>query len=177
MDEDCSQSIEVTVEAAGWNVTVTDPEAFCADIARAALLELPDDVRERVELGIILTDDASIRELNARWRGKDKPTNVLSFPGVGDDEDWPPAGPVLLGDIVVAWETVRDEAEAAGIGADAHLAHMIVHGLLHLAGHDHIEDAEADEMEGAERRILGQLGFADPYAGTALLETSEEPLS
>ncbi|MEZ5826613.1 MAG: rRNA maturation RNase YbeY [Geminicoccaceae bacterium] len=164
MDEDCSQSIEVTVFMPGWNEAVTDVEGFCRKTALKALGDLPEDVRDRVELGIQLEGDDKVRALNARWRNMDKPTNVLSFPALDPEEDWPAVGPVLLGDIVVAQETVEREADEAGIGVDAHLAHMIVHGVLHLMGHDHLEDDEAERMEARERVILAELGHADPYA-------------
>ncbi len=103
-----------------------------------------------------------ISRLNAEWRGKDKPTNVLSFPAFavrpGD------ALPPMLGDIVLARETLAREAEAEKKPFDHHLAHLVVHGLLHLLGYDHETAAEADEMEGAERRALARLEIPDPYS-------------
>jgi probable rRNA maturation factor len=113
------------------------------------------------ELSILFTDDASIRVLNATWRKIDKPTNVLSFPGT------PPKGAVygpLLGDIVLAHETVLREAQEQHLTFDHHLTHLIVHGLLHLFGHDHIDEGEAEMMESLETAILGSLGIGDPYA-------------
>ena len=164
MDDDCSQSIEVAVIGSGWAGAVTEVETFCTHIVRRALEDLPEEVRARVELGIRLDADEAVRALNARWRGKDRATNVLSFPGLDPHEDWPASGPVLLGDIVIAFETVSREAFAAGIGVDAHLAHMLVHGVLHLCGHDHVEESDAGRMEARERAILAGLGYADPYA-------------
>jgi probable rRNA maturation factor len=112
------------------------------------------------EIGIALSSDAAVQELNARFRGQDKPTNVLSFPsapGFADEEDVP------SGDIVIAYETVQRES----IGEDKpflhHLAHLTVHGLLHLAGYDHLDDADAETMEALERRILATLNIPDPY--------------
>ncbi|MBZ8133728.1 rRNA maturation RNase YbeY [Afifella sp. IM 167] len=109
---------------------------------------------EKVELSVLLTDDAAIARLNAAWRGKEKPTNVLSWPQ--------PPGP-LLGDIVLAEETLRREAEEAGKDFLDHFAHLLVHGSLHLVGFDHQIEAEAEEMETLERQALARLGIADPY--------------
>jgi probable rRNA maturation factor len=107
------------------------------------------------ELSVLFTDDAPVQRLNAQFRGKDRPTNVLSFPQAN--------GP-LLGDIVLAWETVRDEAALAEKPLEAHMAHLIVHGFLHLLGYDHETDGEAEEMEALERAALRRMGIADPYA-------------
>ena len=107
------------------------------------------------EVSLVFTDDAGIRRLNATWRGKDKPTNVLSFPQV--------AGP-LLGDIVLAAETVGREAALAGKPFEDHIAHLVVHGFLHLLGYDHEADADAEKMEELERVALKRLGIPDPYA-------------
>ena len=119
------------------------------------------------EAVVALSSDAAVAELNARYRGKAKPTNVLSFPASADTA---PAAPGLrpLGDIVLAAETVAAEAADLGIEPADHLRHLIVHGLLHLLGFDHIEVDEAEEMEGLETRILATLGVADPYAGREL---------
>ena len=107
------------------------------------------------ELSLVLADDATVRALNKQWRRQDKPTNVLSFPG-GD--------PIMLGDVIVAFETVRREAADQGKTLGDHLSHLVVHGVLHLLGHDHVQDCDADVMEGLERRVLAGLGIADPYA-------------
>lgn len=114
------------------------------------------------EVSVRLTDDAEIRVLNREWRGQDKPTNVLSFPL---DDDAPEGGPCPLGDIVVAFETCAREAREEDKPLGDHLAHMAVHGTLHLLGHDHETPAEAEEMEALERAVLARLGVADPYAG------------
>lgn len=97
------------------------------------------------------------RELNQAWRGKDYATNVLSFPYETE--------PVLQGDLVLCWPVVVEEAAAQGKAVDAHCAHMIVHGVLHLQGWDHEDEQEAEEMEQEERSILAELGYSDPYAG------------
>jgi len=157
-------AIDLMVEAGSWPAE----DVLAALLARAVEASFSEgrlDAIEGSELSVVFTDDAHIRELNDAWRQKDKATNVLSFPGS------PPGrgrfGP-LLGDIVVASETVASEAEAEGISFDDHLTHLLVHGLLHLFGHDHIEDVEAERMEALETAILGRLGIADPYAERAL---------
>jgi probable rRNA maturation factor len=113
------------------------------------------------ELSILFTDDAAIQVLNREWRGKDKPTNVLSFPAfpVEPGDPLPP----MLGDIVLACETVRREADEENKPFEHHLTHLMVHGLLHLLGYDHETEEEAEEMEGLERQILGSLAIPDPY--------------
>ena len=118
------------------------------------------------ELSLVFTDDASIRILNADHRGKDKATNVLSFP---QDEDAEIFGP-MLGDIVFAYETVEREAKELGLAFTDHLTHLCIHGFLHLLGYDHMETDEAEKMESVEVAILERLGLANPYAGTVPLD-------
>ena len=122
----------------------------------------------QVEVSIRLTDDDEVQALNAQWRGKDKPTNVLSFPQLEPDElDQALASPgeeLLLGDIVLAHQTCAREAADKQISVTAHATHLVVHGTLHLLGYDHIDDEEALVMEALERQILAGLGHADPYA-------------
>ena len=118
---------------------------------------------ERAELVVRIVDEAESRELNQRYRGKDRPTNVLSFPF-----EAPPGLPAeiafpCLGDLVICAPLVRQEATQQHKALDAHWAHLVVHGVLHLLGHDHQNDAEAAEMEDREREILKQLGYPDPY--------------
>ncbi|MFG1376447.1 rRNA maturation RNase YbeY [Xanthobacter autotrophicus] len=153
--------IDVMVEAEGWSA-VPEAEAICLRAARAALAACGDAVPEPCEVAITLTDDARIRVLNREWRSKDKATNVLSFPqpDLPDDVD----APQPLGDIIVALETLSGEARAEDKTAGHHLAHLVVHGTLHLLGYDHMTETEAEEMEALERRILAGLGIDDPYA-------------
>ena len=113
-----------------------------------------------VAISIVASEES--QALNAQWRDKDRPTNVLAFPA--PDMPGPPDAPVPAGDIVICAEIVSREAQDQGKAAEAHWAHMVVHGTLHLMGYDHIEDADAAVMEAAERRALAALGFADPYA-------------
>lgn len=120
----------------------------------------------RAEVGVVLSDDARVRRLNHEFRGYDRATNVLSFPNHTADEvaaPWPPDRPLLLGDIVVAYETVVAEAVAERKDLSHHLSHLVVHGMLHLLGYDHGIQAEADEMERLETRILTTLGVPNPY--------------
>ena len=115
------------------------------------------------EVSVVLTDDAAIQKLNREWRGLDKPTNVLSFPAAASAPQRGAAPPALLGDIVIAYETVEREAAAEGKLFAHHVAHLAVHGFLHLLGYDHDSDAEAEEMERLETRILARLDMPDPH--------------
>jgi probable rRNA maturation factor len=175
MDSDSSPSIEVAVGNGAWRTTVTDPEALAERAAHAALRDTDAMVSARpqappgrpappIEVGIRLTDDAEVRELNRLYRGQDKPTNVLSFPGDDPSSPLEPGQPLMLGDVIVALETTTAEATVMGFSVEAHLAHLIVHGILHLGGHDHEGDSEATRMEAIETRVLAGLGYADPYA-------------
>ena len=114
---------------------------------------------DEVEMTVRIVDEAESHELNLNYRGKDRPTNVLSFPFECPDEVELP----LLGDLVICRQVVEREAQEQDKPAMAHWAHMVVHGSLHLLGYDHIEDDEAEEMESLETQIMTELGFADPY--------------
>jgi probable rRNA maturation factor len=127
----------------------------------AALEATAATILDGAELSVQLVDDAEIRALNARWRGLDKATNVLSFPAVGAERI---AAAPMLGDIVMAFETIAREAAGEGTSLADHTSHLAVHGFLHLIGHDHQDEAEAERMEALETKILAKLGIADPYA-------------
>jgi probable rRNA maturation factor len=114
----------------------------------------------KTEVTIVLTDDAAVRKLNRRWRRRDRPTNVLSFPAPIVHKRMPR----FLGDIVIAYQTVAAEAKARRIPLNHHLVHLAVHGFLHLLGYDHESDDEAERMERRERKILVSLAIPDPYA-------------
>ncbi len=131
-------------------------------LQRAIAEASADFARGEAELAIVLTDDAHIQKLNHEWRGFDKPTNVLSFP-VNETGLGQPA-PLLLGDIVIAYETMKREAAEQGTPFLHHLSHLTVHGFLHLQGYDHEVEAEAETMEALERQILARLDIPDPYA-------------
>jgi probable rRNA maturation factor len=119
-----------------------------------------------VELGITLTDDANQQQLNRDYRGLDKPTNVLAFQVWEPGTRLPPGAPVLLGDVVLAVETVAQEAADQEKPLANHLVHLTVHGVLHLLGYDHLTQVEAATMESLERSILAELGVPDPYRDT-----------
>jgi probable rRNA maturation factor len=144
-------TIEVEVEAEAWTGALPQAEAVATRAAQAALGTLAGDVV------ILLTDDDAVRELNARFRGKDRPTNVLSFPA-------PESAAPHLGDVVLAFGVCAAEAEFQSKTLADHLSHLVVHGVLHLLGRDHEDDAEAEAMEAEEREILAELGVVDPYA-------------
>src|SRR6188768_1937727 len=153
---------EVLVVADCWQ---TEPEAE-AVIHRAihAATEIADADVGEAELAVMLTDDAGIRTLNNNWRGIDKPTNVLSFPALQPTAGAPADAPRMLGDIAIAYQTTRKEADDEEKPFDHHLSHLAVHGFLHLIGYDHEKDDDAEAMESLEREILAQLGIPDPYA-------------
>jgi probable rRNA maturation factor len=157
-----SPVVDIVAESPLW-----DAHADLEEIARravdAALAEAKRPYNDEAELAVILADDARLKDLNRDWRGKDQPTNVLSFPAAEGDEI---ATAPLLGDLVLAFETVAIEAEREGKTFDAHFAHLVVHGTLHLFGFDHMSGEEAEEMETVERLALARLGIADPYLET-----------
>lgn len=156
-----SIAIDIAVEAGIWAEAVADYEALCHR-ALIAAIEAAVELDGPVEVSVLLSDDAAIQVLNRDWRGKDKPTNVLSFPASADDG--PVSGaPELLGDIAVAFETTAREALDQDKSLADHFSHLLVHGMLHLLGFDHETDAQADEMEPLEIEILAGLGIASPY--------------
>jgi probable rRNA maturation factor len=131
------------------------------ETVRAALVAAASAQRVEGEVSMLLTDDAAIRTLNRDWRQIDKPTNVLSFPAAKDATKH--AAGAFVGDIVVAYETLARECADEDRDFLHHLAHLSVHGFLHLIGYDHQTDAQADEMEGLESRILQSMNMPDPY--------------
>jgi probable rRNA maturation factor len=153
---------EVLVVADCWQ-TEPDAEAVIHRAINAAAEITDADVGE-AELAVMLTDDAGIRTLNNNWRGIDKPTNVLSFPALQPTAGAPPDAPRMLGDIAIAYQTTRKEADEEEKPFDHHLSHLAVHGFLHLIGYDHEKDNDAEAMESLEREILAQHGIPDPYA-------------
>jgi len=158
--------LTVTIQADGW-AEIPDAEGVVRRAAGAALAsKAADDIRtEETEAAIVLADDEFVQTLNRDYRGKDKPTNVLSF-AAQDDEDpafRPPGEPIPLGDVILALETTLKEAADDAKSPADHLSHLVVHGMLHLLGYDHEEDAEAEIMEAEERAILAVLNIDDPY--------------
>lgn len=152
-----SLAIETTVDCSGWE-ELAHLDSLVAECLRAALEESGVDLPEGTEVSLLFCDDQRIRELNRQFRGQDKPTNVLSFPGV-----LPVGSAHFLGDIAIAYETVAREAREQGKTVERHCRHMIAHGFLHLLGFDHEDDRQAEVMEAMEIRILRRLGVADPY--------------
>ncbi|MGB6230066.1 MAG: rRNA maturation RNase YbeY [Litorimonas sp.] len=151
MPEPTHPTIDVSRLSDGW------PEVDIAAAVTAALSAA--EILNGGELSVVLSSDAHIRDLNRTYRGKDGPTNVLSFPM--------PVETGLMGDVVLALETLRREAREQGKSFEHHVAHMLVHGVLHLQGFDHQDEASAVDMEAREVRALARLGIADPYAGRA----------
>jgi probable rRNA maturation factor len=145
--------IGVLVEGAPWTRAVPGAARLARRAARAAAAAARGQARG--EIAVVLADDATLKRLNRDFRGKDKPTNVLSFP-LG-------AGGALLGDVVLARETLLAEAARQGKRPDEHLAHLVVHGVLHLFGYDHRRPAEARRMEALEIKVLRALNVANPY--------------
>jgi probable rRNA maturation factor len=150
--------IEIEVEEAAWTDALAEAEAVACRAAEAALAA--EGVSAAASLTVLLTDDSAVQDLNARFRGKDRPTNVLSFPAAAS------AAP-YLGDVALAFRTCECEAKAQHKTLADHLSHLTVHGVLHLLGYDHEADEEAEVMEEMERQILKRLGIRDPYAWAA----------
>jgi len=160
---------EVLTVADCWQ-NAPDVEAVIQRAIAAAVEVVDVDVAD-AELAIMLTDDSGIRTLNSNWRGIDKPTNVLSFPALQPTAPQKPGdAPRMLGDIAIAYETMRREADEEGKPFDHHLSHLAVHGFLHLIGYDHENDDDAETMEHLETEILVQLGIPDPYADRERME-------
>ena len=172
MDPDPPSTIALTIGVPVWRRHLADPERICRDALAATTARVPDSSwLTRAEVSVLLADDATVRRLNADYRGRDRPTNVLSFPMFEDARahrpEPSPAGTVPLGDIVLAFETVREEARGEAKPFPHHVSHLLIHGCLHLLGYDHQSAADAALMEGLERDALAQLGIPDPYAGDA----------
>ena len=145
--------IDIEVEDAAWTQALPDAES----LVRAAVeATLSSEGADGEGVSLLLTNDLAQQALNARFRGQDKPTNVLSFPAPTNPERF-------LGDVSLAFETCAREAAQQGKPLAHHLQHLTAHGVLHLLGYDHVTDAEAQEMEGLERAILAGLGIPDPY--------------
>ena len=157
---DCWQN-EPGAEAVIHRAIRTAAEFVNADLIDKGLI---DKELGEAELAVMLTDDAGIRTLNLNWRGIDQPTNVLSFPALPPGPVSPDDAPRMLGDVAIAYQTTRKEADDEQKPFDHHLSHLAVHGFLHLIGYDHEKDDDAEAMETLEQEILAQLGIPDPYA-------------
>jgi probable rRNA maturation factor len=153
-------SLDISVPSPLWR-GLPRARAVARETIAAAAAERGEIASDGAVVSLYLADDSALRALNSRWRGIDKPTNVLSFPsatagGLGDA--------TMLGDIALAYETLAREAENLGVPLADHYRHLVAHGFLHLIGYDHETDAEAERMEALETKILARLGAADPYA-------------
>jgi probable rRNA maturation factor len=160
-------AIYIASSCIGWRQVCPDAERLARDAARVALVDGIAATRltspARLELGITLTDDAHQLQLNRRYRGQDVSTNVLAFRAWEPGMHAPPGAPLLLGDVVLAFETVAREADEQVKPFCDHVRHLIVHGVLHLLGCDHQREADAITMERLETSILAKLGVPDPY--------------
>ncbi|MFP4002162.1 MAG: rRNA maturation RNase YbeY [Alphaproteobacteria bacterium] len=173
---------DIQVQAGDWACLVDDPVtlagravAAVSEHERAKLQDTAADFMDQ-EVSVVLSDDARVRGLNRRYRGQDKPTNVLAFPppiamAIGK----PPEPGHCLGDVVLAFETVKREAEAQKKPFANHMTHLIVHGALHLLGYDHEEERDAARMEAEETAILRRLGIPDPYMTDTAKEAGTAP--
>ncbi|RMB02845.1 rRNA maturation RNase YbeY [Eilatimonas milleporae] len=183
---DAGPAVDITLADASWSELVPSYHMKVTAAVLAALVAAPEVSSEGVsggisgempalEVSVRLTDDAEVRVLNRTYRGKDKATNILSFPSCAADDlpvavDHAAKGgpPVLMGDLVLASGVLAREAEAMGKTPEDHLGHLVVHGVLHLLGYDHMDDVEAERMEALEVRVLGTLGIGNPYEGSRM---------
>lgn len=170
-----SLAVDVAVRCPLWTGAVDEAGALCKTAARACYrANYPRRASGAAEVSIVLADDAFVRGLNREYRGRDKATNVLSFPASPADgpDGTPPSSqaPRMLGDVVLAFETVAAEAAAQGKTLTDHLCHLVVHGMLHLLGYDHQQEKAAEKMEAFEIEILAGLDIADPYGDDVLAD-------
>lgn len=170
---------DILIEEPDWLAVLPEAAAIAHKAATAAFMlpQVANIVRSgTAEVSVLLTNDFRIQALNRTYRQFDHPTNVLAFPqeiaadpeSDNEADGFPPC--LLLGDVVIALETTRREAAEAGKLISAHLSHLVVHGMLHLLGYDHDNDADADIMENLERLTLASLGVADPYAENGVID-------
>ena len=152
-DED---ALVISIDDKAWTGACGDVEILC----RAAAQAVMEARKTQAGVTIVLSNNARMRALNYQFRGRDQPTNVLSFPAV---RNYAVDSALSLGDVVLGLETVKSECQKYGCSLDEHLTHLVVHGCLHLLGFDHSTDAEATRMEGLETTILKRLGVPDPY--------------
>jgi len=156
---DPAPAIDVIVEASGWP-DAGQLQALVKSATQAIFTSVECTILPDSELSIVFSDDTRVRDLNDRYRGKEGATNVLSFPGDSTHDD--AFGP-MIGDVILALETVANEAGTSGQPLTHHMTHLVIHGILHLLGYDHQTPPEAEIMEQLETRLLEQLGIADPY--------------
>ena len=169
-ENNAAPTIELDVDPV-WTQTI-DWEALAAQSTAAAAQVAPELAHDNLLVSLVLADDDEVQALNKQWRAKDAATNVLSFPMLSREEVLRAGGDGghegMLGDVILARGVCAREAADKGVSIEAHAAHLIIHGLLHLAGYDHVGDeAEATAMEALETKALALMGLADPYCGAA----------
>lgn len=158
--------LALEIEDPRWEPALPNVGAVIEQAITVALADLEHSSRT-IEVGVRLVDDGTIQALNRDWRGRDKPTNVLSFPLGDPGPVTDPDFPWLIGDIVMSFDTVLAESVRDGKPLDHHVVHLAIHATLHLIGHDHEDEAEAIQMEAAEVKLLAGLGIPDPYAAAS----------
>lgn len=163
-------STHLSIDASFWEKTDFATDTFYQNLFESTFdylqnHQLCPDVQKEVQISVLLTDNAAIKDLNRDYRGKDKPTNILSFPmdNLFETASSPPDQPLMLGDLILAHETIWQEASQEKKEVKDHLTHLLIHGLLHLLGYDHIEEKEAEIMESLEINILKTLDIKNPY--------------
>ena len=179
LEVDCEIVAGAWSNAVDWQALAR--RSVAAALAGAGYRNVLQNAAPPVEVAVRLSDDGEVRQLNGQYRAKDQPTNILSFPmqeaSSIDKALRQQDCDLLLGDLVLAVETATREAVARGISLEDHVTHLIVHGVLHLLGHDHQDDSAADAMEALETRILAGLGIADPYSDSHSARTAIGMLS
>ena len=155
--------ISIDIRSKRWHDTNFDVTNICRTAASQAIVVLPAESGE-VEISVVLADDAFVRELNRTWRNIDASTNVLAFPCSDGEENSGVGAETLLGDVIVAFQTTEREAIELHLPLEHHFTHLIIHGVLHLLGYDHIDDCDATIMENLEIAALAGLGIGNPYA-------------
>lgn len=163
-------SLDLSLDDAAWQQALPHAKTLSHEVVREVFMDQKYHLADEMELSIILSNDHAVQQLNRDYRGKDKPTNVLSFnafewqrPLILESGQWFDGQPLILGDIVLALETVQLEAKRDGKSFEHHYMHLLVHGVLHLLGFDHIDNDEAEQMEQLEATILRRLGVSNPY--------------
>jgi probable rRNA maturation factor len=160
--------IGVTIRHAAWRTALPDARRVTRNAALAALASTPES--DATELAVVLADDILLRSLNSAYRGVDKTTNVLAFAYADSNPSPTPFESDVLGDVVISLERTAEEAKDSDIGLSEHLSHLVIHGVLHLLGYDHITDSDAKTMEELEIRTLAGIGIANPYTSPSAVE-------
>ena len=158
--------VDVSLSDPAWESDALSAEKLCAEAVTLALksADLPEILDGRdIEVSVVLANDELVQVLNREYRDKDKPTNVLSFALLDSDDPIPDEGPVAIGDIILAYQTIENEAREQEKFLKDHFAHLLVHGTLHLVGYDHMTEDEANVMETLEIRILEKMNIQNPY--------------